>query len=64
MQERIITKTELRTVVPYSETHLKRLEDAGKFPRRIKLGPGRVGYVWSEILKWIDDRKAERDGCA
>ena len=35
--------------VPYSKPHLWRLEKAGKFPKRVPIGPARYGYVESEI---------------
>jgi prophage regulatory protein len=35
--------------VPYSKPHLWRLEKAGKFPKRVPIGPSRYGYVESEI---------------
>jgi prophage regulatory protein len=57
----IITKEQLRKYVPYSDTHLCRLEAQGKFPRRIPLGPGRVGYSFNEVMAWIKARKAERN---
>ena len=48
--------------VPYTRTHVTRLEKAGLFPRRVKLGAGRVGWVEEEIDAWIESRIAERDG--
>ena len=63
-QDRLVGAKERRRLVPYSDMHIWRLERAGKFPRRIKLGPGRVAWRLSEILSWIDERAAERDGPA
>nr|WP_213396473.1 AlpA family phage regulatory protein [Yoonia sp.] len=48
--------------VPYTRTHITRLEKAGLFPRRVRLGAGRVGWVEEEIDAWIESRIAERDG--
>ena len=50
--------------VPYTRTHVTSLEKAGLFPRRVKLGAGRVGWVEEEIDAWIESRIAERDGQA
>lgn len=36
-------------------------ENAGEFPRRVKLGANRVGWVESEIESWISSKIAERD---
>lgn len=46
--------------ITYSRYHKKRLEDAGKFPKRIRFG-NRSFWLKSEIDAWIADRIAERD---
>lgn len=56
----VITKKQLRQMVPYSGQHIGRLERAGKFPRRVSLGENRVGWVLSEIRQWLADRKSQR----
>jgi prophage regulatory protein len=33
----------------------------GTFPAPVKLGPRASGWLESEILQWLDARKAERD---
>lgn len=58
--DRIIRAPERRILVPYSDMHIWRLEQAGTFPKRIKLGPHSVGWSYSEIMDWIDTRKNER----
>ncbi len=58
--DRIIRAPERRRLVPYSDMHIWRLEQAGVFPKRIKLGPNSVGWSLHEIVEWIDARKAER----
>ncbi len=60
--DRIITGRELREMVRYSLMQIWRLERDGRFPKRIKLGPGRVGWSLREVQEWIADRKAEREG--
>lgn len=55
---RIITKKQLREIVPYSHQHIWRLEREGKFPRRVKLGAKRVGWLYSDIEKWVHERMA------
>ena len=59
--DRIIDAPERRRLVPYSDMQIWRLEKAGKFPRRIRLGPNRVGWSLQEVVEWIESRKAERD---
>lgn len=56
---RIITKKELRALVPYTPQHIHRLEKAGRFPRRLQLGPNRVGWRLTDIERWINERVAE-----
>lgn len=56
----IISKKELRKIVPYSMQHIARLEKAGRFPKRVKLGAGRVGWLLIEVEAWIEERLAER----
>ena len=60
-EDRIISAPERRQLVPYSDMHIWRKEQAGTFPKRIKLGPHRVGWSLQEVLEWIEARKAERE---
>lgn len=59
--DRIIDKHELKKLTLYSHVHISRLEKAGNFPKRIKLGPNRVGWSLQEVQDWIEARKSERD---
>lgn len=58
---KLISRKEVREKVLYSFAHIARLEAAGLFPKRVPLGPGRVGYVDEEIEDWIKRRIAQRD---
>lgn len=60
--KRVVSKKELKTVcgIPYSPQHIARLEAAGKFPKRIQLGPNRVAWLVSEVEKWVEERAAHR----
>ena len=60
-EDRIIDGKELKKLVPFSPMHIWRMEKAGVFPRRIKIGPNRVGWSLTEVYDWINARKAERD---
>jgi len=60
IENRIISRKELKQIVPYSDVHILRLERKGRFPARIKLGPNRVGWCNQEIYDWIAEKKAER----
>ena len=61
---RILSKRQLKEMVLYSPQHIARLEKAGKFPKRVQIGPNRVGWVESEVLDWLQarlDRREEPD---
>jgi prophage regulatory protein len=59
--EKLLSKRQVKDLVTYSFAHTARLEAEGKFPKRVRLGTGRVAYVASEIQDWIAARIAERD---
>lgn len=58
---RMLSKRQLKELVLYSPQHVARLEKAGVFPKRIQLGPNRVGWVEEEVLDWLQQRMAARD---
>jgi prophage regulatory protein len=58
---RFLSKRQVRDLVLYSPQHIDRLEAAGKFPKRVQLGPCRVGWVEDEVIEWMKARIAERD---
>lgn len=53
---KVIDKKGLKALVPYSPQHIARLEKAGQFPRRVKLGANRVGWFEHEIVAWLHER--------
>jgi prophage regulatory protein len=60
---RIISFVELRSIkgIPFSRYHVDRLEKAGKFPRRVHVSEGHIGWLESEVDAFIASRVAERD---
>ena len=58
---RILSKKALKELVLYSPQHVARLEKAGDFPKRVQLGPNRVGWVEQEVLDWLDQRMQLRE---
>ena len=64
MIDRLLSKRELKQVVLYSPQHIARLEKAGLFPRRVRLGPhrgSRVGWLESEVMAWLTTRIETRE---
>ncbi len=57
---RILSKREVKKLVLYSPQHIARLEKVGMFPKRVQLGPNRVGWVESEVADWLENRLANR----
>ena len=62
-EKQVVSKKELKTVcgIPYSPQHIARLEAAGTFPKRIRLGQNRVAWLLSEVEEWLNARIANRD---
>ncbi len=62
---RLLSKRQVLDLVPYSPQHIQRLEDAGLFPKRMKLGNGgrnaKAFWVEQEILDWIQDFMDRRE---
>jgi prophage regulatory protein len=46
--------------ITYTRQHLYRLEAAGKFPKRVKLGDRAIAWVESEIDEHLEKIVAER----
>jgi prophage regulatory protein len=63
MTQKLVSKKELKSVygVPYSFAHIARLEAAGQFPTRVRLGACRVAWLSEEVQNWIDERVANRN---
>ena len=59
--KRMLSKRQVKELVLYSPQHIARLEAAGQFPRRVKLGVNRVGWLEEEVLDWLQSRIDERD---
>ena len=56
---RVITRRELRRLVPYCPQHILRLEKKHKFPKRIKIGERRVGWWLHEVMAWLDQKSGK-----
>ena len=62
----IVREPECYATSGLSNMHRRRLEAAGKFPKRFKLNPdgglyGAVGWDFDELMEWRAERLASRD---
>jgi prophage regulatory protein len=48
--------------VGFSNTTIRRLEKAGQFPKRIRLGPNMVGWRSGQIEEWVKSREQAEGG--
>ena len=51
----VVRPKHITQVTGLSATTVWRLERDGKFPQRRKIGPGCVGWIYSEIEAWMND---------
>ncbi len=58
LPDRCLRLPEVQQIVPYSKMHIDRLEKAGQFPARIRLGLGRVVWKQSEVMAWLEAKRA------
>ncbi len=56
-QEHIIRSHDISTITGLSLTTIWRLEKTGKFPKRVHLSVGAIGWRMSEIQMWLATRK-------
>ncbi len=61
----IIGWKQLKEMQPYSRQHISRLEQAGKFPKRVRIGNNRIGWVLAEVeehFQRLADARSSDDG--
>ena len=61
VMKKMLSKRQVKELVLYSPQHIARLEAAGQFPKRVRLGTNRVGWVEEEVLAWLQERIDARD---
>jgi prophage regulatory protein len=63
---KILSPGELITLkgIRFSNPYRLELEAEGKFPRRVKIGQRKFGYVETEIEAWLTARAALRETAA
>ena len=58
---RVLSKRAAAAKVNYSVPHIDKMVSQGRFPRKIQLGPNKIGFLETEVDEWIADRVRERD---
>jgi len=58
--ERILRKPEVVAKVALSDPTIWRMEKAGTFPKRLRLGGNSCGWLASEVEGWISEKAAAR----
>lgn len=56
----IVREAERLATTALSRTTWWRLERAGLAPKRVRLGANSIGWIRSEINRWIEERAAAR----
>lgn len=60
---RLLSHEDLRDLgIRYSRVQIWRKVKDGTFPAPIKLGEARNAWIEAEVVAWIEQRIAERDG--
>lgn len=57
---RIIRKPELFSKLSLSDATIWRMEKAGRFPMRIRLGGNSVGWIIGEVDEWLAKKASDR----
>ena len=60
--KKFIVLPQVQQIVPYSASHIWRLERSGQFPQRVRLGGNRVAWLQSEVNSWVESKLASRNG--
>lgn len=55
-QIQILRFSQVREQTGFSKTTIDRLERAGKFPKRIKIGSRAVGWDKKSIDRWLNEK--------
>lgn len=59
IEERYIRKADVTTMVGLSANTIARMENAGTFPGRFRLGKNSVAWKLSELTEWMESRRRE-----
>ncbi|NDE90126.1 MAG: AlpA family phage regulatory protein [Alphaproteobacteria bacterium] len=54
--QKLLSRKQLKEIIPYSTMQIYRLEKAGEFPKRVKIGKQRVAWLEADVQKWIESK--------
>ncbi|MCH8095621.1 MAG: AlpA family phage regulatory protein [Proteobacteria bacterium] len=54
--DRFLGETEVARITDLSRTTRWRLERQGRFPKKRHISANRIGWLQSEIIKWVESR--------
>jgi prophage regulatory protein len=60
--EGIAREAERREITGVPQSTWRVMQDKGLAPKPVRLGPRSVGWLRAELLAWVEDRVADRDG--
>ena len=55
--DKLIRRRQVLELIGLSHTTQWRMEKAGKFPARVKIGTGSVGWHLAEVEEWVRGRE-------
>ncbi len=58
--DRLLSTSDVVAITGWSRQHILREEKAGRFPKRIQMGPHTVKWSDLEVSRWIEAKKAQR----
>ena len=61
---RVLTQKQVLAMVPFGYVRLKQMRRAGLFPRAVRFGIKRDGFIEQEVLDWIETQKRSANGSA
>ena len=54
MTDRLLRLPQVLAATGLSKASIYRLEQEGRFPKRVAISPGRVGWRESQLTDWMD----------
>ncbi len=61
-QERIVRMSQVKDITGLSKSSVYKYMADGDFPRQRQLGPNSVGWLYSEIMEWLESRQTAGAG--